>query len=105
MKDLAQQEFRGNLTTEKARAMNALFLADRASGLWRPASLPENAFEICADLARKHGSKVWRAHARQLACRLCSRTQSREILDIRRAASQVGQGRGPENLVKLKQTT
>ena len=55
---LAQQEFRGNLTTEKAQAMNALFLADGASGLWRPASLPESAFEICADLARKHGSTV-----------------------------------------------
>ncbi len=55
---LAQQEFRENLTAEKAKEMNALFLADLAAGLWQPTSLPENAFEVCAGLARRYGPKL-----------------------------------------------
>ncbi|HZQ96126.1 MAG TPA: type II toxin-antitoxin system VapC family toxin [Candidatus Sulfotelmatobacter sp.] len=55
---LSQQEFRGNLTAQEARAMNAVFAADRASGLWRLTSFPETAFDVCADLARKHGSGI-----------------------------------------------
>ncbi len=34
--------------------MDAQFLSDEASGLYRKSSLPEGAFEVCADLARKY---------------------------------------------------
>ncbi len=55
---LAQQEFRENLTMEKAKGMNALFVADRASGLWQATSLPEHACDVCADLGRAYGPKL-----------------------------------------------
>lgn len=44
--------------TEQAKEINALFLTDLAAGLWQPTSLPENAFEVCAGLARRYGPKL-----------------------------------------------
>jgi predicted nucleic acid-binding protein len=54
---LGQHEFRGNMTPEKARRAHDQFLSDEAARLWRGVPLPENAFELCADLARRYGSK------------------------------------------------
>jgi len=34
------------------------FEADRASGLWLEVPIPENAFALCADLARQYGPKL-----------------------------------------------
>lgn len=31
---------------------------DRATGKWREAALPEQAFDLCADLARRHGPRL-----------------------------------------------
>jgi predicted nucleic acid-binding protein len=55
---LAQQEFRGNLTRVKAHEVHAHFMSDRESGLWREVDLPQNAFILCADLARQYGPKI-----------------------------------------------
>ena len=33
------------------------FEDDRAAGLWAAVDIPENAFDICAELARRHGAK------------------------------------------------
>jgi len=55
---LAQHQFRGTVTAEKARRAHALFVSDEAANLWRQAPLPENAFELCADLARRYGPKL-----------------------------------------------
>ena len=55
---LAQQEFWGNLTPDKARRIHADFLSDEASGVWHQMALPESAFEFCIHLARKHGAKL-----------------------------------------------
>jgi predicted nucleic acid-binding protein len=33
-------------------------VSDEAASLWRPAPLPEGAFELCADLARRYGPKL-----------------------------------------------
>lgn len=55
---VAQQEFRGNLSPEQAKQMRAKFISDQTSGLWREISLPENAFTLCAELARRHGAKL-----------------------------------------------
>jgi predicted nucleic acid-binding protein len=55
---LAQHQFRRTVTAEKAQRAQAQFSSDEAASLWRPASLPENAFEICADLARGFGPKL-----------------------------------------------
>ena len=55
---LAQHQFRGTVTAEKAQRTNAQFASDKAANLWRNAPLPENAFELCADLARYYGPKL-----------------------------------------------
>jgi predicted nucleic acid-binding protein len=55
---LAQQEFRGNLAPDGAQRMYAQFLSDQVSGLWHEIAVPEHAFELCADLARRHGPKL-----------------------------------------------
>lgn len=55
---LAQQEFWGNLTPEKARRIHADFLSDEASGVWHQVAMSESAFELCIHLAQKHGAKL-----------------------------------------------
>ena len=46
------------MTAEKALRAHGQFVADRAANLWREAPLPENAFELCVDLARRYASKL-----------------------------------------------
>jgi predicted nucleic acid-binding protein len=55
---LGQHQFRGTLTAEAARRTNSQFVSDDAASLWREAPLPENAFALCADLARRYGPKL-----------------------------------------------
>ena len=55
---LGQHQFRGTLTAEAARRANSQLVSDEAASLWREAPLPENAFELCADLARRYGPKL-----------------------------------------------
>ncbi len=55
---LGQHQFRGTVTTEAARRAHDQFVSDEAANLWHGASLPENAFELCADLAWRYGSKL-----------------------------------------------
>jgi predicted nucleic acid-binding protein len=45
------------VTAEKAQSAHAQFASDEAAHLWRAAPIPENAFELCADLARRYASK------------------------------------------------
>jgi predicted nucleic acid-binding protein len=46
------------MTAEAARRANSQLVSDEAASLWREAPLPENAFELCADLARRYGPKL-----------------------------------------------
>jgi predicted nucleic acid-binding protein len=55
---LGQHQFRGDVTVETAQSAQAQFLSDQAQNLWIGTPLPENAFELCADLARRHGAKL-----------------------------------------------
>jgi predicted nucleic acid-binding protein len=52
---LAQHQFRRELTAESAGQFNAQFMSDEAEGIFRAEAMPEKAFELCADLARRHG--------------------------------------------------
>ena len=54
---LGQHQFRGTLTAEQAQSARAQFASDEVANLWRAVALPENAFELCADLARRYGPK------------------------------------------------
>jgi len=55
---LGQHQFRGTMTAETAQRAHSQWVSDEAASLWREASLPENAFELCADLARRYGAKL-----------------------------------------------
>jgi predicted nucleic acid-binding protein len=55
---LGQHQFRGTVTSEAAHRANAQFVADQSANLWREAPLAENAFELCTELARRHGAKL-----------------------------------------------
>ena len=55
---VAQQVFYRNLAIAGAKQAYAQIEKDRAAGLWITVAMPENAFELCADLARHYGSKL-----------------------------------------------
>ncbi len=55
---VAAHLFRGYMTVaEAARAQRELEI-DRTAGLWASIDLPDNAFEVCADLGRRYGPKL-----------------------------------------------
>jgi predicted nucleic acid-binding protein len=55
---LGQHQFRGSLTANKATLMEADFLSDESSGMYRHLLLPDGVFELCADLAREYGPRL-----------------------------------------------
>ncbi len=52
---LAQHQFRGTLTADAAWRIDAQFKHDESVRIFRANTVPETAFDLCADLARKHG--------------------------------------------------
>jgi predicted nucleic acid-binding protein len=55
---IAQQVFYRKISQAEADAVFDTLKHDRADGLWREAAMPENAFELCADLTRRYGPKL-----------------------------------------------
>ena len=50
--------FRGSASRSEADRARRLFEQHRQQGYWRPASLPESAWELCAELAEKHAARI-----------------------------------------------
>jgi predicted nucleic acid-binding protein len=55
---VAQHVFRGQLLRTDADRVECEFEADLKSGPWTQVAMPENVFEVCADLARRHGPRL-----------------------------------------------
>lgn len=55
---ISQHVFRGELSLSESQRMTARLEEHLAHGRWMPASIPEGAFDRCADLARRHGPKM-----------------------------------------------
>jgi predicted nucleic acid-binding protein len=55
---IAQQVFHKTMSAAEAQQTYRLLEKDRAVGLWVESAMPEGAFDICADLARRHGSRL-----------------------------------------------
>jgi len=55
---IAQHMFRRELKPNEATDLYRQLEDDKQGGVWVEAALPESAFEICADLARRHGPKL-----------------------------------------------
>jgi predicted nucleic acid-binding protein len=55
---LGQHVFRKSLSSREAQQMYDQLEDDKVAGLWLPAGIPEHAFDLCADLARRYGPKL-----------------------------------------------
>jgi len=55
---LAQHVFRGKLSPAEVQQMHARLDDDKAVGRWLSVAMPEHAFNLCADLARRYGPKL-----------------------------------------------
>ena len=55
---LGQHVFRKTLTLAESQMMEQQFEEDKTSDLWLETAMPEKAFALCADLARRYGPKL-----------------------------------------------
>jgi predicted nucleic acid-binding protein len=55
---VAAQVFRGYMTTAEAGRAQQELAGDRDAGLWINIDVPDNAFNVCADLGRRFGPKL-----------------------------------------------
>jgi predicted nucleic acid-binding protein len=55
---VAGQVFRGQLSALDAQRIGVLFDNDLKGSLWLTVAMPERAFDLCADLARRYGAKL-----------------------------------------------
>jgi predicted nucleic acid-binding protein len=55
---LALHVFRGKLSLSQSQQMHARLDDNKTVGRWLSIALPEQAFEVCADLARRYGPKL-----------------------------------------------
>jgi predicted nucleic acid-binding protein len=55
---LGHHQVSGTITAQAAQEVHGQFVADEAHHLWRATPLPETAFELCTDLARRFASKL-----------------------------------------------
>ncbi|HEV2177535.1 MAG TPA: type II toxin-antitoxin system VapC family toxin [Terriglobia bacterium] len=53
-----QQVFRKVATREEADLVHERFKQHRESRLWKEVALPESAFDLCAELARRHAARL-----------------------------------------------
>ncbi len=53
-----QQVFRRMASRTEADQVSRRFEEHRESGLWVEVALPESAFDVCAQLARRHGARL-----------------------------------------------
>jgi len=84
---LAQHVFRGKLSAAEAQQMNARLDSDKAVGRWLLIEISESAFELCADLGRRHGPKlgVRTLDSLHVACALELRAERFWTFDERQA--------------------
>ena len=54
----AQQAFFGKITSPMAEKLCDQLHRDRSDNLWLETTIPEQAFERCAEIARRHGPKL-----------------------------------------------
>jgi predicted nucleic acid-binding protein len=56
---VGQHVFRGELSLSEAQRMSAKLEEHRAAGRWLSVPVPEDALEVCSQLAREYGPKLW----------------------------------------------
>jgi predicted nucleic acid-binding protein len=91
---LSQHQFRGVLTADEAQRISIQFSSDQDAGLFQRTYFPDNAFEVCADLARRHGPKlgVRTLDSLHVACALELKAERFWTFDDRQAKLAKAQG-------------
>jgi predicted nucleic acid-binding protein len=55
---IGQHVFRKSLSSSEAQKMHEQLEADQAAGLWLEVAMPERAFDLCANLARRYAPRL-----------------------------------------------
>jgi len=55
---IARQVFYRKISQVEADAVFDMLKRDQADGLWLETAMPENAFEVCADLGRRYAPRL-----------------------------------------------
>ncbi len=84
---IAQQVFYRRISAVDAQDIYRHLRNDQTAGLWTETPLPENAFDLCADLARLHGPKlgIRTLDSLHVACALELRAEQFWTFDKRQA--------------------
>lgn len=84
---IGQQVFRRQLPLTESEKTYHELKSDLEAGLWPQVALPEHAFDLCADLARRHGPKlgVRTLDSLHVACALELRAEKFWTFDERQA--------------------
>jgi predicted nucleic acid-binding protein len=56
---VGQHLFRGELSLSEAQRVRGKLEEHRAAGRWLSIPIPEDALEVCSELAREYGPKLW----------------------------------------------
>lgn len=91
---VAAQVFRRQMSVTESARVETLFAEDRENGLWVDTAMPDQAFEVCAQLARQHGSKlgVRTLDSLHVACALELKAERFWTFDERQAKLAKAQG-------------
>jgi predicted nucleic acid-binding protein len=55
---VTQHVFHGKMSAAESQRVHQALEQDRADALWVEVGMPEQGFEVCADLARQHGAHL-----------------------------------------------
>lgn len=91
---ISQQVFRNQMSAVEAQKAFGNLENDLAAGVWVEAEMPETAFELCADLARRHGPRlgVRTLDSLHVACALELKAERFWTFDERQAKLAKAQG-------------
>ena len=91
---VGQHVFRGEISPSEAQRVNAKLEEHRSAGRWISVPVPEDAFEVCSELGRKYGLRLWMRMLDTLhvACALELKANSFWTFDERQAKLAKAQG-------------
>jgi len=55
---VAQHVFHGKMSAAQSQRVHQALEQDRAEGLWVEVEMPEQGFDVCAELDRQHGARL-----------------------------------------------
>ena len=97
-----QQVFRRAASRTEADQSYERFQQHRESGLWVEVALPESAFEVCAQLARRHGASLGLRTLDTLHVASALELKAEHFWTFDERQKRLARDRGPENRLTCK---